>query len=70
MRVTRKNKNAKRVKELFSGECFLSDDKLFIVTDEFDDKGNKRCVRLATGTIYYFGQATVTPVDAEVIIHD
>lgn len=70
MKVTRKNKNAKSVKELLIGECFLRDDKLFIVTDE-DTRDGRRCVNLATGVINYLPESElVTPVDAEVIVHD
>lgn len=71
MKVTMGNKNAKSVKELLSGECFLSANKLFIATDEFDAKGHRRCVRAATGIIYYLIESElVTPVDAEVVVHD
>ena len=70
MKVTRKNNNKKSVGELNIGECFLWEDKLFIVTDEQSCDG-RRCVRLATGVINYFLESIlVTPVDAEVIIHD
>ena len=70
MKVTKENNNVKSVKEINLGECFLRDDKLFIITDEYSCDG-RRCVRLATGVINYFPESElVTPVDAEVVVHD
>ena len=70
MKVTRKNNNAKTVKELNIGECFMWNGRLFIVTGEISCDG-KRYVRLATGMIYYIRESElVTPVDAEVVIND
>ena len=73
MKVTREN--AKWINAFDGGECFLYWNDLFVATDEYDSDGLRRCVKLKTGNIFYFGNGQgdreyVTPVDAEVIVHD
>lgn len=70
MKIKIKNHNEKSVREIKCGECFTYDYALYIATDEYGQVGSRKCVQLGNGNMIYFENETVTPVDAEVVVHD
>ena len=71
MKVTVENKSLKALREVENGECFCSGGEFYIATEKYSEKNWRICVEILKGGVAELNiSIEVTPVDAEVVVHD
>lgn len=53
----------KYVEELEPGDCFIVEDKLYLLTCDFKSNGDRLCFCLSTGLPKWFGASTIVSVN-------
>lgn len=51
------------IEELESGDVFLSEDKIYLLTCDFKNNGDRLCFCLTTGLPKWFGASTIVSIN-------
>lgn len=51
------------IEELESGDAFISEDKLYLLTCDFKNNGDRLCFCLSTGLPKWFGPSTIIDIN-------